>query len=326
LLFAVLFAVLFAAEAVRVRKKRGVRNRERAVLEKALYDAEDACRSLKEDYDRAFAAIYETVSVGDAVSAAAYIHENLARYDMLAQMEADAALLRRQADAMEPAELGESAAQPVERPAKSRESLEQALADVRQRLAEAQSRADYTAGCLRAQGDAGELRRLIEDKQAALAQAQEEYDALSLALETLERANAALQTRFSPELGRRAAEYFSILTGGRHDTVLLDRAFHAFSSEVGDGAVHEAALLSQGAYDQLYLAVRLAICDMVLPAERRVPYVLDDALVSFDDERCRAALELLCRIAQSRQVLLLTCQGREAAMLAGRENVTVTSL
>ena len=107
--------------------------------------------------------------------------------------------------------------------------------------------------------------------------------------------------------------------------MLLDRAFRALFGEAG-GAAHEAALLSQGAFDQLYLAVRLAICDMVLPADRHVPYVLDDALVSFDDERCRAALELLCRIARDRQVLLLTCHSREAAMLAGQPNVTVTSL
>lgn len=51
--------------------------------------------------------------------------------------------------------------------------------------------------------------------------------------------------------------------------------------------------LSQGAADQLYLAVRLAICDMVLPAEKHVPLILDDALVTFDDDRLRAALDYL---------------------------------
>ena len=79
---------------------------------------------------------------------------------------------------------------------------------------------------------------------------------------------------------------------------------------------HEAALLSQGAADQLYLAVRLAISDMVPPAENAVPIVLDDALVNFDDGRMAAALDYLVELSKTRQILLMTCQSREAAYLA----------
>ena len=85
-------------------------------------------------------------------------------------------------------------------------------------------------------------------------------------------------------------------------------------------------LLSQGAADQLYLAVRLAICDMVLPAEKRVPLVLDDALVTFDDDRLRAALDYLLSESENRQILLFTCQTRERDYLQGRENVSILSL
>ena len=85
-------------------------------------------------------------------------------------------------------------------------------------------------------------------------------------------------------------------------------------------------LLSQGAADQLYLTVRLAICDMVLPADKRVPLILDDALVTFDDERLHAALDYLLAESRNRQILLFTCQKRETAYLQGKENVTVTKL
>ena len=78
--------------------------------------------------------------------------------------------------------------------------------------------------------------------------------------------------------------------------------------------------------DQLYLAVRLAICDMVLPAEKRVPLILDDALVSFDDDRLRAALDYLLAESEKRQILLFTCQKREMDYLQGRKNVTVGCL
>lgn len=77
----------------------------------------------------------------------------------------------------------------------------------------------------------------------------------------------------------------------------------------------QAALLSQGTADQLYLAVRLAICQMVLPAEQAAPILLDDALVTFDDKRLAAALDYLAELGAERQILLFTCQSREARCL-----------
>ena len=44
--------------------------------------------------------------------------------------------------------------------------------------------------------------------------------------------------------------------------------------------------------------------------------VLDDALVRFDDDRLTAALKLLQEIAREKQVILFTCQNREATLLA----------
>mgnify|MGYP002581019471 CR=1 FL=1 len=72
--------------------------------------------------------------------------------------------------------------------------------------------------------------------------------------------------------------------------------------------------------------MRLAICETVLPADDPPPVVLDDALVRFDDARCRAALELLLEESKTRQILLFTCQHRESAYLAGRAGVTTLAL
>ena len=145
-------------------------------------------------------------------------------------------------------------------------------------------------------------------------------------MEALQSANTALQNRFSPALSRRAGELFSRLTGGKYESVLLDRTFSAQAGEAGESISHDAQLLSLGTLDQLYLAVRLAICESVLPEGDPPPIVLDDALVRFDDARCRAALDLLLEESKSRQILLFTCQHRESAYLAGRDGVTLLSL
>lgn len=44
------------------------------------------------------------------------------------------------------------------------------------------------------------------------------------------------------------------------------------------------------------------------------PLVLDDALIRFDETRLAAALDLLK--SEHRQILLFTCQDREARLLA----------
>lgn len=322
LLPAALFAVFSARNFQRAHEAAQLRTEREA----ALREAEAACSVLKSQIDGTMSLVYAAVPAGDAITASTYVHSNLARYDTLAQMESAAQSKRQYYENYPRPEIKDVPAKPVERPARSRDALKYELDRTAERRAEAQSRADYTAGRLRAIGDAGELEAALARKRERLAEVQDEYDAIALAMASLERANAALQNRFSPELGKRAAVYFSSLTGGKYEAVALDRAFHALITESGDSVARDAALLSQGASDQLYLAVRLAICDMALPEEKHVPLVLDDALINFDDARCKAALELLVKAAETRQILLLTCQRREAAYIKDRENVNILSL
>ena len=220
----------------------------------------------------------------------------------------------------------EDDALPAEAPSGSREEASRRLEQIRTALGEARSAADRLSGQLHALGDPAVLESSIRDMEANRGRLEEEYQAIRLALDTLDSANTALQSRFSPALGRRAAEIFSQLTEGRYSGVVLDRSLRLSAEPAGDTAYRDAALLSAGAADQLYLAVRLAICDLVLPAEARVPIVLDDALANFDDHRCAAALRYLKEAAKTRQVLLFTCHSREADFFAGDEEVFIQQL
>nr|DAX17802.1 MAG TPA: STRUCTURAL MAINTENANCE OF CHROMOSOMES PROTEIN [Caudoviricetes sp.] len=214
----------------------------------------------------------------------------------------------------------------IQRPALSREEAAAELARTQTLLAQERTRFDTLTGRIRALDRSSDLEAQLAQKQEQLTALQDEYDAIALAMDALSQANTVLQNRFSPALGARAAEIFSAITGGRYDRVLLSRDFSLSAEPVGDPVGRSVRLLSQGAADQLYLAVRLAICDMVLPADKRVPLILDDALVTFDDERLHAALDYLLEESQRRQILLFTCQKREMAYLQGKENVTVTKL
>ena len=211
-------------------------------------------------------------------------------------------------------------------PARDRDAVAAGLEETRNALAAAHSEADRLSGRLHALGDPVVLRSSAAHLREEIQAAEGEYGAIQLAMEALDAANTALQTRFSPELGRRAAEIFRELTDGRYTGVTLDRSFHLSAEPAGDSVYRDAALLSAGAADQLYLAVRLAICDLVLPEERQVPIVLDDALANFDDARCAAALRYLRNAAENRQILLFTCHSREAEFFAGDPQVSIQRL
>lgn len=178
-------------------------------------------------------------------------------------------------------------------------------------------------GRLAAIGQPDDLERQLRSMQEQLAQLQGEYDALAMALGSLRTANVALQNRFSPELGRRAAEIFADMTGSDWSSILLDREFHLSAETDSDPTRRNVQLLSTGTADQLYLAVRLAICEMILPTEQNPPLILDDALLTFDDMRLGKTLDYLTRLGEKRQILLFTCQGREAAYLSGRAGVHI---
>lgn len=309
------------------RKVRAAHEEKRGVLEQALRDARSDAAAQQKLYDAAARELLVLIPAGDISRVGAYLDAALQKYAELDALTREARDLSLRCELLSArAPKGDVPDEPVVRPARSRAELQTALDALARCRREAQSTFDYTSGRCRAIGDAAELEAALTQKRDELAQKQAEYDAIALAMESLQSANTALQNRFSPALSRRAGELFSRLTGGKYESVLLDRTFSAQAGETGESVSHDAQLLSLGTLDQLYLAVRLAICESALPADDPPPIVLDDALVRFDDERCRAALELLLEESRSCQILLFTCQHRESAYLSGRDGVTFLSL
>ncbi|HEX4354912.1 MAG TPA: hypothetical protein VHZ95_18400, partial [Polyangiales bacterium] len=83
--------------------------------------------------------------------------------------------------------------------------------------------------------------------------------------------------------------------------------------------------LSTGTRDQLYLALRLASLEHLASRQELMPLVLDDILIHFDDDRARAALDVLADFASTTQVLLFTHHRRlcelASAALADRVRI-----
>lgn len=70
-------------------------------------------------------------------------------------------------------------------------------------------------------------------------------------------------------------------------------------------AVHVAAM-SDGTRDQLYLALRLGYVERQLDQHEPLPFIVDDILVHFDNDRSVATLEVLAELSKKTQVIFLT--------------------
>jgi uncharacterized protein YhaN len=109
----------------------------------------------------------------------------------------------------------------------------------------------------------------------------------------LEKANALF-----PRLTRGAYTSLKVVTGDADEPVL--------SCVRSDGDEVGVEGLSDGTKDQLYLALRLASLLHFAEHNAPLPLILDDCLVHFDDDRARAALEVLGEVSKSFQILFFT--------------------
>lgn len=73
-----------------------------------------------------------------------------------------------------------------------------------------------------------------------------------------------------------------------------------------DGTSVPADGMSEGTRDQLFLALRLAAVEVSCATSEPLPFIVDDILVQFDDERTAAALRVLADVASHTQVVLFT--------------------
>ena len=168
-------------------------------------------------------------------------------------------------------------------------------------------------GRLAAMGDPLVLSSSLSSMREEYELISKEYDAIALALDTLKEADTEIQSRFSPELGKLAAEYMSAVTGGRYLDVFINRDFSARTRTSGDSIARDSEYLSAGTLDLMYLAVRLAVCRLALPEGENCPLIIDDALVNLDETRLEQAMELLKQIARERQVILFSCRKPKGA-------------
>jgi uncharacterized protein YhaN len=192
-----------------------------------------------------------------------------------------------------------------------------------QRIADAISELDFARGEVR-EAIGGEKRVLdgmdssseaafaAEDVQEILARLEPDvrhYLRLRLASAVLrEGIERYRKKNEGPVLGR-ASELFHRLTLGSFDALRIDfgeRDEQLLAGVRPDGKTVLPTAMSEGTCDQLYLALRLASLETWLARNEPMPFIVDDILVSFDNRRAAATLEVLAELSARTQVIFFS--------------------
>ena len=160
--------------------------------------------------------------------------------------------------------------------------------------------------------DAGQLQSSLARERHRLRELEKTQKAIAYAQSALESAALELQRRYVPHIAQRAGEFLSRLTGGVYDRILVGEDLTIQAARSGETTLRSAQWRSDGTADQMYLALRLAVWELLSP---ECPIILDDALIRFDQERMEKAMELLKDLAKERQIILFSCQEREKKYL-----------
>ena len=157
-----------------------------------------------------------------------------------------------------------------------------------------------------------EVNHAVAEREAAAAQmhlALERYLELSVARELVTSAMATIRAEQQDPLIARAGELFRATTLGEFagiETDIDDKGHPVVVGRRANGGIAAVATMSDGTRDQLFLAFRLASLENYAGATEPLPFIADDILVHFDDERSRSTLELLAEFGKINQVLLFT--------------------
>ena len=159
------------------------------------------------------------------------------------------------------------------------------------------------------QEDVAELEERIESLERKAERLRKKLRAYEIIGEVLVEARQNILQRISGEVDERIGAYFAQITDKKYGQVRLSRedfCLEVFSPDKGDWVNPDTEELSAGARDQLYLAARLALVD-VITGGNYLPLILDDPLVHFDPFRRENTRNLLKEVSKKHQVILLSC-------------------
>lgn len=141
-----------------------------------------------------------------------------------------------------------------------------------------------------------------------LAERSRRYLAMRAGILAAEQALRLYRERHRSAMMERASKTFRDITGGEYAglSTVLEKDSEFLVVNAASGGSKLARDLSKGTRFQLYLALRVAGYHEIAASREIVPFIADDIMETFDDERALNALSVMGAMATGGQVIYLT--------------------
>ncbi|WP_332692928.1 AAA family ATPase [Halalkalibacter lacteus] len=151
-----------------------------------------------------------------------------------------------------------------------------------------------------------------EEKQSILAKIThytDQYMNHKLASLLLKKGIEFYREKNQSPIMKRASEIFQRLTLQSFDGIIVEYDGKDQPVIMGIRNADEripVSGMSDGTTDQLYLALRIASIEKYVKENEPIPFIVDDILVHFDDERSKETLKILIDLSKQTQIIFFT--------------------
>ncbi|TYQ14819.1 UNVERIFIED_CONTAM: AAA domain-containing protein [Acetivibrio alkalicellulosi] len=159
------------------------------------------------------------------------------------------------------------------------------------------------------------IERQIEELSDEKKRLEEIAFSINMAIETLEESSVDIKKNNIPYLSKKTSEIMGKITKNRYSDIKSDANLILKTMCKETGNIVDVSMLSIGTIDQVYLALRLALVQLIERDGEKLPIIMDEIFAYFDDSRIENTIKLLNELMDRRQVIIFTCKKREVEWL-----------
>lgn len=163
-------------------------------------------------------------------------------------------------------------------------------------------------------GDPAEYYAKVKSIETKIDELRQRHKAYFIAYKAIESASDNLRSGISPRLGEYSTQLMGIMTDKKYGEFDVTSGLKV-SYQTENGEQRTVDFLSGGTRDLAYIAVRMALIDMLYT--EKPPVCLDESFAHQDNVRARSMMKSLAHLGgEGYQSFVFTCRAREATLAA----------
>ncbi|MDK8182533.1 AAA family ATPase [Paenibacillus sp. UMB4589-SE434] len=182
------------------------------------------------------------------------------------------------------------------------DTLDGEIRDSEQRVGRLQQEVER----LKQEVEGEQWQQQLADLESELHEQASKYAVYALAKTLIRRTRQRYEEEKQPVVFKRAGDYFRAMTAGKYIRIVSPLGTQRIVVEHQDGRLIDSSRLSRGTAEQVYLAMRFALAE-VLSERVALPFIWDDILVNFDEQRLLQTVGCMPDIMRRHQIIWTTC-------------------